>query len=387
MSSSKTCPPRYDSYTWEQVQQYDPNLRTNNIQKVQYVTNLKSLLTTRLTTTDGVDKKSVNEKQAAANAAIIVNYYLESKLKGGDLNSANLISSVNVIQHDLRDQVLQRAIKKPDNSEELLKFVYPNIGYNDGQTTVTPQDVKDYEAKGLSTIDAVESQLLEAILPIIKASESLSIKNIISAGETTTSGVRLLEDLFLVVFPDNDASDILREVFESFQYRGPHELQRYVSSKKTWYSLMSKKQKEAINENLENEHGITKNILRGIKGYYNKRTLYSSQVYMQANDLYQKKSICLDDLNRLASAANKEAVRRQSNDQPKEDIKRKISVTSSEKVNQTREKKQKLDKTKKKTCIACPDKTNHWTQDCYKVKKWAKEQNASERQDDDKNQE
>jgi hypothetical protein len=351
------------------------------------VTNLKSLLTTRLTATDGVAKKSVDEKQAAANAAIIVNYYLESKLKGDDLNSSNLISSVNVIQHDLRDQVLQRAIDKPDNSEELLKFVYPNIGYNDGQTTVTQQDVKDYEAKGLSTIHAVESQLLEAILPIIKASESLSIKNIIAAGETTKSGVRLLEDVFLVVFPDDDASDILREVFESFQYRGPHEFQRYVLSKQTWYSLMSEKQKGAINGSLGNEHGITRNILRGIKDYYHKRTLYSSQVYMQANDLYQKKGTCFDDLSRLAYAANKEAVRRQSNDQPKEVIKRKNSVTSSEKVNQTREKKPKLDKTKKKTCIACPDKTNHWTQDCHKVKKWAKEQNASEKQDDDKNQE
>ena len=126
------------------------------------MTNLKSLLTTRLTTTDGVAKKSVDERQAAANAAIIVNYYLESKLKGDDLNSSNLISSVNVIQHDLRDQVLQRAIDKPDNSEELLKFVYPNIGYNDGQTTVTQQDVKDYEAKGVDDVlvDDVQMQAI-----------------------------------------------------------------------------------------------------------------------------------------------------------------------------------------------------------------------------------
>ena len=71
MSSAKTCPPRYDAYTWEQVQQYNPNLKTNNIQKVQYVTNLKSLLTNRLTATDGVAKKSSDAKQAAANAAII----------------------------------------------------------------------------------------------------------------------------------------------------------------------------------------------------------------------------------------------------------------------------------------------------------------------------
>ena len=62
------------------------------------------------------------------------------------------------------NQVLQRPIDKPDNKEELLKFVYPNIGYNDGQATVTAQNVKDYEAKGLSTIHSVETQLLEAVL-------------------------------------------------------------------------------------------------------------------------------------------------------------------------------------------------------------------------------
>ena len=388
MSSAKTCPPRYDAYTWEQVQQYNPNLRTNNIQKVQYVTNLKSLLTTRLTATDGVAKKSAEEKQAASNAAILVNYYIESKLKGDDLNYYDLILGVNVIQHDLRNQMLQRQIGKPDNKEELLKFIYPNIGYNDGQTTVTAQDVKEYESKGLSTIHAVEIQLLEAVLPIIKASESLSIKNIIAAGETSKSGARLLEDIFLVVFPNDDASDILHEVFASFRYRGPHEFQRYVATKQTWYSLMSEDQKRAINGQLSNDHGIVRNIVRGITDYYTKKSMYSSQVYLQANDLYQKKGTVLrfDDLNRLASAANMEAISRQSNDQTKDFNKRKNSSTSSEKVNQTKAKKPKLEK-QKKTCIACPDKTNHWTQGCYKVKKWANEQNTSDKQSEDKNQE
>jgi hypothetical protein len=377
MSSAKTCPNRYDAYTWEQVQQYNPNLRTNNIQKVQYVTNLKSLLTNRLTATDGVAKKSADEKQAASNAAVIVNYYIESKLRGDDVNYYDLILDVNVIQHDLRNQVLQRPIDKPDNKEELLKFVYPNIGYNDGQVTVTAKDVKDHEEKGLSTVQSVETQLLEAILPIIKASESLSIKNIIAAGETSKSGVRLLEDMFLVVFPNDDASDILREVFESFQYRGPHEFQRYVATKQTWYSMMSNDQKRAINGQLVNDHGIVKNILRGITDYYTKKSLYSSQVYLQANDLYQKKGTVLkfDDLNRLASAANTEAISRQSNDQTKESNKRKDPLTSSEKVHQTKAKKPKL-------CVLCPDKTNHWTQDCFKVLRMAKEQ-----KDGDKNQE
>lgn len=59
-------------------------------------------------------------------------------------NRYDLILDVNVIQHDLRNQVLQRPIDKPDNKEELLKFVYPNIGYNDGQVTVTAKDVKDH---------------------------------------------------------------------------------------------------------------------------------------------------------------------------------------------------------------------------------------------------
>jgi hypothetical protein len=378
MSSAKTCPPRYDAYTWEQVQQYNPNLRTNNIQKVQYVTNLKSLLTNRLTATDGVAEKSADEKQAASNAAILVNYYIESKLKGDDLNYYDLILGVNVIKHDLRNQVLQRQIDKPDNKEELLKFVYPNIGYNDGQTTVTAQNVKEYESKGLSTIHAVETQLLEAVLPIIKASESLSIKNIIAAGETSKSGVRLLEDIFLVVFPNDDASDILREVFASFQYRGPHEFQRYVAIKQTWYSMMSEDQKRAISGQLLNDHGIVRNILRGITDYYTKKSLYSSQVYLQANDLYQKKGTVLkfDDLNRLASAANKEAISRQSNDQTKEFNKRKNSFTSSEKVNQAKAKKPKFEK-QKRTCVLCPDKTNHWTQNCFKVLKMAKEQNTS----------
>mmetsp|Transcript_2866 Transcript_2866/g.10360 ORF Transcript_2866/g.10360 Transcript_2866/m.10360 type:complete len:386 (+) Transcript_2866:254-1411(+) len=385
MSSAKTCPNRYDAYTWEQVQQYNPNLRTNNIQKVQYVTNLKSLLTNRLTATDGVAKKSADEKQAASNAAVIVNYYIESKLRGDDVNYYDLILDVNVIQHDLRNQVLQRPIDKPDNKEELLKFVYPNIGYNDGQVTVTAKDVKDHEEKGLSTVQSVETQLLEAILPIIKASESLSIKNIIAAGETSKSGLRLLEDMFLVVFPNDDASDILREVFESFQYRGPHEFQRYVATKQTWYSMMSNDQKRAINGQLVNDHGIVKNILRGITDYYTKKSLYSSQVYLQANDLYQKKGNVLkyDDLNRLASAANTEAISRQSNDQTKESNKRKDPLTSSEKVHQTKAKKPKFEKnTKKKMCVLCPDKTNHWTQDCFKVLRMAKEQ-----KDGDKNQE
>ena len=385
MSSAKTCPNRYDAYTWEQVQQYNPNLRTNNIQKVQYVTNLKSLLTNRLTATDGVAKKSADEKQAASNAAVIVNYYIESKLRGDDVNYYDLILDVNVIQHDLRNQVLQRPIYKPDNKEELLKFVYPNIGYNDGQVTVTAKDVKDHEEKGLSTVQSVETQLLEAILPIIKASESLSINNIIAAGETSKSGVRLLEDMFLVVFPNDDASDILREVFESFQYRGPHEFQRYVATKQTWYSMMSNDQKRAINGQLVNDHGIVKNILRGITDYYTKKSLYSSQVYLQANDLYQKKGTVLkfDDLNRLASAANTEAISRQSNDQTKESNKRKDPLTSSEKVHQTKAKKPKFEKnTKKKMCVLCPDKTNHWTQDCFKVLRMAKEQ-----KDGDKNQE
>mmetsp|Transcript_8121 Transcript_8121/g.26875 ORF Transcript_8121/g.26875 Transcript_8121/m.26875 type:complete len:386 (+) Transcript_8121:1810-2967(+) len=385
MSSAKTCPNRYDAYTWEQVQQYNPNLRTNNIQKVQYVTNLKSLLTNRLTATDGVAKKSADEKQAASNAAVIVNYYIESKLRGDDVNYYDLILDVNVIQHDLRNQVLQRPIDKPDNKEELLKFVYPNIGYNDGQVTVTAKDVKDHEEKGLSTVQSVETQLLEAVLPIIKASESLSIKNIIAAGKTSKSGVRLLEDMFLVVFPNDDASDILREVFESFQYRGPHEFQRYVATKQTWYSMMSNDQKRAINGQLVNDHGIVKNILRGITDYYTKKSLYSSQVYLQANDLYQKKGTVLkfDDLNRLASAANTEAISRQSNDQTKESNKRKDPLTSSEKVHQTKAKKPKFEKnTKKKMCVLCPDKTNHWTQDCFKVLRMAKEQ-----KDGDKNQE
>ena len=126
--------------------------------------------------------------------------------------------------------------------------------------------------------------MLEAVLPIIKASESMSIKNIIAAGETSKSGVRLLEDMFLVVFPNDDASDILRQVFESFQYRGPHEFQRYVATKQTWYSMMSKAQKRAINVQLANDHGIVKNILRGITDYYTKKNLYSSQVYLQANE-------------------------------------------------------------------------------------------------------
>jgi len=390
MSSAKTCPNRYDAYTWEQVQAYNPNLKTNNIQRVQYITNLKSLLTNRLTATDGVAKKSSEEKQAAANAAVIVNFYIESKLKGDDVNYYDLILGVNVIQHDLRNQVLQRPIDKPDNKEELLKFVYPNIGYNDGQATVTAQNVKDYEAKGLSTIHSVETQLLEAVLPIIKASESLSIKNIIAAGETSKSGLRLLEDIFLVVFPNDDASDILREVFESFQYRGPHEFQRYVATKQTWYSMMSNDQKRAINGQLLNDHGIVKNILRGITDYYTKKNLYNQQVYLQANDLYQKKGTVLkfDDLNRLASAANTEALSRQSNDQAKEFNKRKNPSTSSEKVNQTKAKKPKFEKnTRKKTCVLCPDKTNHWTQDCFKVLKMAKEQNKSDKADGDKNQE
>ena len=388
MSSAKTCPNRYDAYTWEQVQAYNPNLKTNNIQRVQYITNLKSLLTNRLTATDGVAKKSSEEKQAAANAAVIVNFYIESKLKGDDVNYYDLILGVNVIQHDLRNQVLQRPIDKPDNMEELLKFVYPNIGYNDGQDTVTAQNVKDYEQKGLSTIHAMEIQLLEAVLPIIKASESVSIKNIIAAGETTKSGLKLLEDIFLCVFPNDDSSDILREVFEGFYFRGPHEFQRYVATKQTWYQMMSNDQKRAINGQLINNHGIVRNILRGITDHYTKKNLYNSQVYLQAADLYGKKGTILrfDDLNKLASAANTEAMNRQVND--KESNKRKEPLTSSEKVNQTKAKKPKFEKnTKKKTCVLCPDKTNHWTQDCFKVLKMAKEQNKSDKADGDKNQE
>jgi hypothetical protein len=143
---------------------------------------------------------------------------------------------------------------------------------------------------------------------------------------------------------------------------------------------MSEDQKRAINGQLSNDHGIVRNIVRGITDYYTKKSMYSSQVYLQANDLYQKKGTVLrfDDLNRLASAANMEAISRQSNDQTKDFNKRKNSSTSSEKVNQTKAKKPKLEK-QKKTCIACPDKTNHWTQDCYKVKKWANEQNTSDK--------
>jgi len=284
--------------------------------------------------------------------------------------------------------MLQRPIDKPDNMEELLKFVYPNIGYNDGQDTVTAQNVKDYEQKGLSTIHAMEIQLLEAVLPIIKASESVSIKNIIAAGETTKSGLKLLEDIFLCVFPNDDSSDILREVFEGFYFRGPHEFQRYVATKQTWYQMMSNDQKRAINGQLINNHGIVRNILRGITDHYTKKNLYNSQVYLQAADLYGKKGTILrfDDLNKLASAANTEAMNRQVND--KESNKRKEPLTSSEKVNQTKAKKPKFEKnTKKKTCVLCPDKTNHWTQDCFKVLKMAKEQNKSDKADGDKNQE
>ena len=124
-------------------------------------------------------------------------------------------------------------------------------------------------------------QVQQAVLPIIKASESLSIKNIIAAGETSKSGARLLEDIFLVVFPNDDASDILHEVFASFRYRGPHEFQRYVATKQTWYSLMSEDQKRAINGQLSNDHGIVRNIVRGITDYYTKKSMYSSQVYLQ----------------------------------------------------------------------------------------------------------
>ena len=42
-----------------------------------------------------------------------------------------------------------------------------NVGCNDGQQTVTSQNVIDYEAKGISTVHGFEVELLEAVLPIV----------------------------------------------------------------------------------------------------------------------------------------------------------------------------------------------------------------------------
>ena len=226
----------------DDIKDFNP-VYARNVKIALVTRSFKIILTERLSNVGGLKGKDDHEKRRARSAAKLAELVINERFSGRTLDATK-------VENASKGTYVSGAGGQPDEVETKIElFLGPGVTPNGLNTAQWNNKCK----QGYSTYEEANVELVEALGEILSHFTHTVISELYQH-DHSDNGVNLLNRI-ISTFASNVRGDlrlILLSAFNEYKFKGPHEFEKYWSTKINFFDLMSEDAKKAIDIDYKN---------------------------------------------------------------------------------------------------------------------------------------